>query len=205
MGGLLGFAAAAFPIDSMLPPGVRTGRRAHPRPTCARWPRSAAWRMLLDHVRSLVVPTEEDRLLVHLEAGPSHGHEKKTESAQVETRRRSLHRRKLAETQLNHRRTRGARLRHCAPCFLAGCSRVACARACAIAISPSEVPQRRRCRPARFHVLDRDRQPCETDLADFTVLEDGNPQPIVSFEELDSPSRTVRWCRGFARSRPTSH
>ncbi len=51
-------------------------------------------------------------------------------------------------------------------------------------------------------VLDRDRRPVRgLQAADFTVLEDGTPQPIVTFEELDSPEpdgSLVPWMREVA-------
>lgn len=67
MGGLFGFAAAAFPIGNMLPPGVRLdGERI-----LVDLGALAAQRGMAEHlqyVRSLAVHTEEGRLLVHLEA-----------------------------------------------------------------------------------------------------------------------------------------
>jgi VWFA-related protein len=51
-------------------------------------------------------------------------------------------------------------------------------------------------------VLDRQRRPVRgLTASDFTVLEDGKPQPIVSFEELDSPEpdgSLVPWMREVA-------
>lgn len=51
-------------------------------------------------------------------------------------------------------------------------------------------------------VLDRERRPVRgLRSVDFTILEDGKPQPIVSFEELDSPEpdgSLVPWMREVA-------
>lgn len=51
-------------------------------------------------------------------------------------------------------------------------------------------------------VLDRSRRPVRgLTAADFTILEDGKPQPVVSFEELDSPEpdgSLVPWMREVA-------
>ena len=51
-------------------------------------------------------------------------------------------------------------------------------------------------------VLDKDRRPVRGLKADdFTILEDGKPQPVVSFEELDSPEpdgSLVPWMREVA-------
>lgn len=79
---------------------------------------------------------------------------------------------------------------------------------CAVAIAQQPPPQ-----PPRFRggvdliqidvaVLDAHRRPVpDLTAADFTVLEDGKPQPIVAFEELGAPDpdgSLVPWMREVA-------
>ena len=68
MGGLFGFAAAAFPIGKMLPPGVRLdGERILVDMRAMAAQRGMA--ELLDYVRRLTVNSDDGRVLVHIEAG----------------------------------------------------------------------------------------------------------------------------------------